>query len=155
MTAETKPFPGMPQSEALGRIMTPIANGRSCLYITAHAARRLQLRFGKETLGTTPFSITTHYCEPTDIDRPVWAIPISGKTPATSEIRTGYILGRWEQAVQSQARGVYYHWFVGTTCITEKQFHRSKLIVHKSIDVNVVRIMNELTYWKLKGIVEK
>ena len=95
-------------------LLDPEWDGNACLYLTAHAARRLQQRFGLSSLRHTPFVEFTYYCEPTDIVRPVWAIPISGAHGP------GYILGRWEQSIQESR---YRHWFVGTTCINEQQFY--------------------------------
>jgi hypothetical protein len=94
-------------------------------------------RFGVETLIQTPFKIYTHYCEADDIDRPTWAINIGGKG------RTGYILGRWELADPGLAHGVYKHWFVGTTAITQGQFEYSHLHIMRSVQVQVVRVRLE------------
>ena len=116
----------------------PEWEGKACMYITAHVSRRLDLRFGIQRLKQTPFVIHTLYCEPADIDRPVWAIRIgNGKT-------NGYILGRWELADPEMSRGVYQHWFVATTAITDDQFKNSKLVIQKTVKVKVVRIITEL-----------
>ena len=56
----------------------PKPKGRSSIYMTAHAARRLDERFGMSRLKQTPFDIHTLYCEASDIDRPVWAFRIRG-----------------------------------------------------------------------------
>lgn len=115
----------------------PEWDGNACLFITAHAARRMEERFGLTRLRTTPFEIQTMYCEATDIDRPVWALRISnGKS-------NGWILGRWELAEPVLARGIYKYWFVGTTVINDKQFNYSRLEVRKTIRINVKRIINE------------
>ena len=127
-------------------LLDPEWDGNACLYLTAHAARRLQQRFGLSSLRHTPFVEFTYYCEPTDIVRPVWAIPISGAHGP------GYILGRWEQSIQESR---YRHWFVGTTCINEQQFKNSRLVIVKTTRIRVVRVMNQLQYWKMRGLVEK
>ena len=123
--------------------LDPKWDGNACFYLTAHAAHRLEERFGLSSLKHTPFSVFTHYCEPDNIDRPVWVIPISGNAGL------GYILGRWEQAMWNHR---YRYWFVGTTCITEEQFKNSHLQIIKSVKVNVIRVMNQLRYWRLNGI---
>lgn len=133
------PKPGTPRPPKAPRLeVPPEYEGNACLFITAHVSRRLEERFGLKSLRQTPFSVHTLYCEPTDIDRPTWALRISnGK-------RNGYILGRWELADPSMARGLYKHWFVGTTAITDIQFEHSKLVVRKSVKINVIRVINEI-----------
>jgi hypothetical protein len=134
----------MPGKPIVGKIprksLQPEENGASCLYLTAHAARRLEERFGLKSLFTTPFSIHTYYCEADDVDRPVWAVPIAG----------GYVLGRWEESLRADVP--YRQWFIATTCITDRQFKNSHLSVVKSIQINVIRIVNQLNFYTIKNI---
>jgi hypothetical protein len=103
----------------------------ACVYMTAHATLRLQERFGLARLKAAPFLAFTHYCEPDHVIRPVWGIPLRG----------GYLLGRWEETLRTDLG--CKHWFVATTCITERQFQNSRLHIVKSIQVNVKLILDE------------
>jgi hypothetical protein len=133
----------MPGKPIVGKILRkqlePQAEAASCIYLTAHSARRLEERFGIKSLGIAPFAIHTYYCEADDIDRPVWAIPLAG----------GYVLGRWEESLRSDVE--YRQWFIATTCITDRQFKNSHLSVVKSIRVSVIRVMNQLHFRTLKN----
>lgn len=90
----------------------------------------------------------TYYCEPTNIDRPVWALRI---TVASGKV--GFILGRWEAADQRIARGAYQHWFVATTAIDDVQFNRSKLRPLRSVSIEFVRVVNELEELRKRNVV--
>lgn len=124
----------------------PIWDGKSCLYITGHAARRLENKFNLSTLGQTPFSLFAHYClANNELKTAVWAIPIGNGA------LTGYILGRWEHAFPQLAQGNYDYWFVGVDCVTDAHFRQMHLKISKSTRVNVVRVMNQLVYWRNNG----
>jgi hypothetical protein len=138
-TSEVPLMPGKPVMGKIPRkLLDPDEETASCIYLTAHAARRLEERFGLKAIGATPFYIHTYYCEADDIERPVWAIPLAG----------GYVLGRWEESLRSDVE--YRQWFIATTCITDRQFRNSHLSVVKSIRINVVRVMNQLHFRNLQ-----
>lgn len=123
-------LPGLPGPEKRPRrLLDPIWDGAACIYMTSHATCRMKERFRTSVLKNPPFSACTYYCEPDDIIRPVWAIPITN----------GFILGRWEEAQRSEVP--YRHWFVATTCITKTQFRYSHLIKVKAIKINVLRVV--------------
>jgi hypothetical protein len=136
----SKPAPGTPEPRQRRPLAEPEHEGDACIFLTSHASRRMQERFGITRLRETPFTFETMYCEATDIDRPVWAIPITYKDGK----KHGWILGRWEIAEPELARGIYKYWFVGTTAINQKQFNYSRLEVRKTVKINVKRIINEL-----------
>ena len=142
-TSQASVMPGKPVVGKVERkLLEPQIETASCIYLTAHAARRLndpeRNQLGIKAIGTPPFTIHTYYCEADDIDRPVWALPIAGS----------YILGRWEESLRTDVP--YRQWFVATTCITDRQFKNSHLVVVKSIPVNVIRVMNQLNFWSLR-----
>ena len=114
----------------------------SCVYMTAHAALRLEERFGLSSLKKAPFLAFTHYCEAEHVDRPVWVIPVKGKD------ETGYMLGRWEETLRRDLQ--CKHWFVATTCITDRQYHNSRLHIVKSVQINVKMVIDERQYLAAK-----
>ena len=139
LIVEPNPMPGIPSSnEQPKELQDPTSHGRSCLFITAHVSRRLRERFGIDRLRQTPFSIDTLYCEPDNVDRPIWALRVSGSSGS------GYIIGRWEKAKSS----AFHHWYVGTTAITEQQFQNSHLRIKRTVKVRVERIVTEITVMK-------
>ena len=141
-----RPMPGIPlplftpkptSTRPSRKLLDPEPEGNACLYMTSHAAQRLQERF-ISGLKPTPFPIFTHYCDQL-YDDPVWVIPLKG----------GYMLGRWEETLRTDLN--CKHWYVATTCITDRQFKNSGMRILKSVQINVVKVANERQFLLTKN----
>jgi hypothetical protein len=144
MQPQTSASPVMPGKPIIGKVtrklITPETDGASCIYFPSHAAERLEERFGLKSFSTPPFTVNTYYCEADDVDRPVWAIPLP----------KGYVLGRWEESLRTDVP--YRQWFIATTCIQDWQWRRSHLFVVNTINVNIVRIIDQRNFLTNKKI---